>query len=255
METVVSKWVSSGELPAGCSILHQRPNGRGTLLRIRDAGSTSMIVKLWPVRTNRERLKCALRISNGRREWRIHSYLARVGLHVPAPIGYAELVLSPSQRYELMAVQDLGQTTRGLPYLKQCIQHQDEVRVQRFEDEVIEVARVLMRSRIVDVDHQLNNFVVSGRDEIARIDFECARRWLPGRAPVDELGRMIGRLICTHVYACQPDIERSEAFAARISERLQLPRQVFSAANALIVRNLGKQAEHRGIDSQLRLAW
>jgi len=224
-------------------------------LRVRDAAGLRAIVKVWPVRFARERLKCALRISNGCREWRIHSYLAKIGLLVPTPMGYLRLGLSPERQFEMMIVQDLGQTVNGLGYLKQCIGRQDEARIERFEDEVIEVARLLIRSRIIDIDHHLNNFLVSDREDIIRIDFECAWRWLPGRAPIDALGTMIGRFVCSHVYACQPQIERSEAFAAKVAERLRLPRRVLSAANTLIVRNLGKQAMHRGIDSQLRLAW
>ncbi len=255
VDDIVRQWLVTKDLVDGCSVLHQRPKGRGTLLRIGEPGGRTVIVKLWPTRSAREVLKCTLGISNGFREWRIHRYLARLGLHVPTPLRYSRLKLVPDGRFEVMVVQDLGPTVAGLSYLKTCLQNEDEERIERLEHEVIEVAATLLRSRIIDIDHHLGNFVVNDNEDILRIDFECARRWLPGRVPLGALGTMIGRLVCSHVYACQPHVERSEAFAARVADRLRLSGPVLSTANALIVRNLGKQLEHQGIESRLALSW
>ena len=237
-----------------CTIIHNRGGGRGMLLRLHLRDAPDVIVKAWALRNLRERIKCWLGISNGAREWKMHCRVQQLGLRVPQPVAYSQVVI-PSGRYEIMVVEDLGETTKALQYLKRCLARKDDAEIARLEESVIEMAHLLVRAGVVDVDHQLNNIVLDASNEIVRIDLECARRCRPGRVPTEAYSTMIARLICTHAYACQPDLHLTEAFARTLSDRLQPPAAVLELAEAIINRNLKKQHRRKGIDSRLSLAW
>lgn len=214
-----------------------------------------MIVKLWRIRNVLERAKEQVGIGDGAREWRMHRHIANIGLNVAKPIAYSMITTESRSRFEMFNVEDLGKTTQGLPYLKDCIIRGDEDNALRFEETVIHMAHRLLDARIVDIDHQLNNILIDQAERIFRVDFECARRWRLPSIPHQLLGRTIGRLVCTHVYACQPNLQQSEQFATRLATRLQLPTKVLTYARRTIECNLARQRDLCGIDSRLHLKW
>lgn len=250
----VEQYLDSGHAAQGCEVVHDRSQGRGMLLRIHDIDGQRVIVKAWALRNLRERLKQRVGISNGFREWSMHRHIEQIGLAVPTPMGYVCAGRSRTP-FETMAVADLGPTLRGLVYLKQCISESNEAEVERFENCVLDMTAQLVASRVDDVDHQLNNIVLDEANQVYRIDFECARRWRIRNIPDLHLGAMISRLVCSHAYACQPVLERTERFAHRLAERIMPSARALAHARQRIDATLQRQHQRKGIDSRLTLAW
>lgn len=249
--------IESGESSecGGCEVLRGRTGNRGMLMRVRDSSGDSVIVKAWHLRDLKERLQGLSGLSMARREWRAHRHLERAGLRVPRLLEFLRLRCRDGRRFEAIVAEDLGETVNGMVHLKDLLQVQDEAAVQEFEDRVIEITRQLLDAGIVDVDHQLRNIVVGGANEPMRIDFECARRYRGLAPPTLEYGRMLGRLVVSHAYACQPEVGRTEAFARRLAERLEAPAGVLSGAKGQIDRALAHQNRVAGIESRLALGW
>lgn len=247
--------LESGESSESCEILRNRSGGRGMLMRLAGPDNESWIVKAWQSRDLKEHFKRMLGLSMARREWRAHRHVERAGLSVPHPVLYFQTRCSDGRWFEVVVVEDLGPTTNGLVHLKALLHDNDEDAVRRFEDRVIEMTGRLIDARIIDVDHQLRNIVINGSNQPTRIDFECAQpqRW---RGIANErYGQMIAQMVCSHIYACQPDVERSEAFAHRMVHALNPPPDVLAIARHRIDRNLEHQRRTQGVDSQLNLAW
>ena len=196
-------------------VLHTRSKTRGGLLRLPMGKEKSIIVKIWQARNLKERLKAALGFSNGRREWRMHRMLYQAGVPAPAPLWFKQLSLR-NQKYEAMGIEDLGKTTRGLPYLKKLVAAGREAEITSFEIRIIAITEQFIKLRVLDIDHQLNNFVVDASDRLLRLDFECAKRHRFGLMPQAEYVEMISRLLASHIYAVQPDTERSKVFAEHL---------------------------------------
>lgn len=247
--------LESGESTGVCEVLRNRSGGRGMLMRLSGPDETSVIVKAWASRNRKEHVKRLLGLSMARREWRVHRRIERAGLAVPRPLMFFHTRCSDGRRFEVVVVEDLGPTTNGLVYLKGLMQQGDEQGIRRFEDSVLAMTGRLIDAGIIDVDHQLRNIVINGSDRLTRIDFECAL-WSGRRGlPPETYGQMLARLVCSHVYACQPEVERTEAFAARLMEHLQPAEEVRNVARESIKRNLDRQRRTKGVDSQLRMNW
>lgn len=152
-------------------------------------------------------------------------------------------------------MEDLGPTTNGVVFLKDLINSAKEEAVNEFEEKVIELTRLIVRAKILDLDHQLKNIVVNETGQVVRIDLECARRRNFVGLPAKEYGAMLSRLVCSHVYACQPEAQRSERFAADLVAALRPPENVLQHAGRGVRENLERQRQRKGIDSQLRLTW
>lgn len=254
---VILESIESGESSdcGGCEVLRGRSGSRGTLMRVRDSVGDSVIVKAWHLRDLKERLQAFSGLSMARREWRSHRHVERAGLRVPRLIEFLRLRCRDDRRFEALIAEDLGDTVNGMVHLKELLRVRDAAAVQEFEDRVIEMTRQLLAAGIVDVDHQLRNIVVTGASEPMRIDFECARRYRGQAPPMHEYGRMLGRLVVSHAYACQPDLDRTESFARRLAERLAVPANVLSGAKGQIERALAHQNRVAGIEARLVLGW
>jgi len=240
-----------------CEILKGRNRDRGYLMRVTDVagGVESVIVKAWRVRNLKERAQAALRLSMARREWRAHQHLEGAGVPVPRLLDFFRVRCRDGRRFEAMIVQDLGRTTNGLVHLKELLAAGDEAAVRRFEDRVVDLTAQLLRAGVVDVDHQLRNIVLNGSEMPIRIDFECARRFSNGAPPANAYSGMIGRLVVSHAYACQPDLDRTERFAIRLAERLQPSREVLYGAAGWVSQALKRQRVQSGIASTVALDW
>lgn len=234
-------------------LLHSRGSDRGQLLRAFLQSGASIVLKCWRIRDLKERLKSLLRCSNGYREWRIHCFLHKSGLPVPLPHSFQRLKVSGDGRYEVMAVEDLGEAERGLSYLKRMIAAADDHNVQAFERSLIDITSRLFALRIVDIDHQLNNILVIPGGHVLRIDFECARRPFFAAPAASAIARMIARLIVSHVYAVQPDVARSEDFARALYGHLDLDVRLRPLVQSSVDEYLAAQHRKVGIASAVRL--
>jgi hypothetical protein len=152
-------------------------------------------------------------------------------------------------------VEDLGPLSSGLAYLKGLISEGNQSVANDFEDVVIETTVAIIRARMLDVDNNLNNFGVTRGGTVYRLDIECARRWRGFRPPRDLYGAMIGRLVYSHAFACQPALERTQIFATKLAERLDAPKSVLERAYEEIKMGLALQKHEIGVDSRLELPW
>ncbi len=66
---------------------------------------------------------------------------------------------------------------------------------------------------------------------------------------------MIGRLVATHAFTVQPDIERILRFATRLADRTHTPRGVLRRARILADRMMETQRREDGIDTRFELQW
>ncbi len=262
LKALIATYGSSRDLPPGCSVIHERSKDRGALLRVgsespASAGSAesgSLIVKFWLARNFGERCKQLAGLSNGRREWRSHRYLYAQGLALPEPMAYLNWSAGKA-RIEAFAAEDLGPTTQALKLLKAAVRLDDAAEVARIEAAVIALTRTMVAAGVTDVDHQLRNIVLTPDGRMFRLDVECAKRWLLGRIPDAALGVMIGRLITSHAYACQPQLNWTEDFARRLASALSPSRSVLRYAQKEIDTLMARQQARQGIDSRLSLAW
>lgn len=233
--------------------VHRRSDGRGGLIRLTASGGNKVIVKIWHARNLKEKIKACLQLSNGRREWRMHNHVYDAGVEVPRPIAYFLLSHNPGKLSEAMVIEDLGETESSMIHLKKLIGENNEGEVLEFEDLLIESTAKLLRLRIIDIDHQLNNFVVAPDGKLIRIDFECARRYPLGLRPAKVYARMLSRFITGHIHAVQPDVERSSRFAERLYAELSVDKKTRKRIADFVNENLEYQYAQSSIDTTIQL--
>jgi hypothetical protein len=244
---LVRHYLETKELTDGMSVLYTRSEERGLLLRIHLEEHSSVLVKLWKNRNRIEQCKCLLGISNGQHEWRIHRLVQSSEARVAIPLDFGNFQLPCGDQFEAMLIQDLGEVTIGVEYLKKCILSEDTVSASLLEEATIQFTQCLLRLRITDLDNHLTNFVVDSNRSVFRIDFECAREWRFRKMSNSAIGNMIGRLIGTHVFACQGiDLSRSRMFADQLANTLQLEKEAMQRASGVIEKLLERQRDSGG---------
>lgn len=244
----------SAEFPADDGlVLHTRSKNRGGLLRLPLKNGGSIIVKIWLARNVRERIKSILHLSNGRREWKMHRFIHRAGILTPKPLWFRRLTLTSNESCEAMAIEDLGETESGLPHLKKLITTADEAGIVAFEDKLIVATERFIDRHIIDIDHQLNNFVVDAQGRLMRVDFECAKRYRLGLVPKPDYAQMIARLLASHIYAVQPDTKRTENFSARLYERLAVNSEYKKMIKEMVNKKMLLQQRKVGVATEISL--
>lgn len=232
--------------------LHKRSADRGDLLRLPFRNSTA-VIKVWKIRNLKERLKSILHLSNGSKEWRMHRLIFKAGIEVPEPLAFHRLTVQTGQAYEVMAMEDLGAVQRGLPYMKKLLKTGDDIGISGLEEHLIEVTAAFIKAHFLDIDHQLNNFVVDARGRLMRIDFECARHNVLRITSKSELSEMLARLIASHVYAVQPEVFRSVYFAEHLFQKLDIDRPIRALVSASVNAKLEKQRNREGVATSVAL--
>lgn len=254
---VVKQFVDLQSVPEHVVILKHSKAGqlsKGVLL-LNDTAYGAVIVKIWGRQVQKNRLLSLVGDSNARREWYCHRYAFEHKLAVPRPISFGAARCGHGQLVDVMVVQHLDSCTKALPFFKQILFAADETKIRDFEQRLIRTTVDLILAGITDVDHQLNNMLVSQSGEIYRIDFECARRHWFARFREQDLGQMLGRLICSHVYACQPELGRSHAFAQQLIQQLSPSLRSQAIAKETVGKLLERQRQKNGVDSVLVLPW
>ncbi len=113
----------------------------------------------------------------------------------------------------------------------------------------------MIENGVLDPDHSLMNFVVTPGSHVVRLDLELARcvRWVNVRPALEAL--MLGRLIATHAFVVQPDVERTTRFAGRLVGAVTPLRSALPRITREIGRLLEKQRRDEGIDTRVCLPW
>lgn len=252
-ETIVRRYLEGIQQIEDGNSIHIRSDQRGGLLRVPLESNSTVVIKFWRMRNLKERIKSTVHLSNGWREWSMHQYIHQEILQVPTPLEFFRITLSSGEHWEVMMIEDLGSTEQGLPYFKKLIKTGDESSIIEFEKGIIEITEQLVQLGVLDIDHQLNNFLVDRDLKIFRIDFECARKTRKWVLIQREYAEMIARLLASHVYAVQPDVQRTERFAELLYGKLKLDRKIRSMINERVKIKLKYQDYKMGITSLVTL--
>jgi len=233
-----------GDASAVGDTVHTRSDSRGGLFRLPLANGGSMVFKVWRIRNAKERLKSVTHLSNGWREWRMHQFVYRAGIDVPAPFCFQQITIPGFSHCEIMAIEDVGKVESGVPYLKRLIAAGLDDEIIAFEDRMIDITSQLLKLKIIDVDNQLNNFLINSVDRVIRIDFECARKPCFFTLRKRKYATMLERLLRSHLHATYPASERTSRFMLRLAERLELPADIRKMVLAINEQELAR--ENRG---------
>lgn len=215
----------------------------------------SIIVKMWSRQGLKGLVRRVLRITPGFHEWRSLSRMRAAGVPVPVPLGFCNVSPSFLGYTEALFLEDLGACESASTHLKKLIQGRNEKSVIAFENELIDITEQIVRAGILDLDHGMNNIVVTQLGRLVKLDVELARRvFWPSRFPA-MYGRMLGRLIGLHAFAVQPDVDRNRRFTERLCERLSPPPGALRRAGVYVRELMRKQRDEIGLDTQLVFPW
>lgn len=250
IKTEIKAYLEGESVPDTCKQIHKRSNNRGELLRVSVNDERTVIVKLWYMNDTKKKIKSVLGVSNSAREWRMHRYIFLNEIPVAEPLHYLKLHLSNGDRWECMIFEDLGPTRSGLSYLKTLIALKDEEGIEIFEKSLIGITEKMLMAGIIDIDHQLNNFLVNDKNELFRNDFECAKHSSSyGRRVSNDCPEMLARLIASHVYAVQPDVKRTENFVEKLYTVIEVNRKMRIQISERVNKKLEVQFQKNGINS------
>jgi len=239
---------------SGVETIHTRSGERGGLLRLFLSGG-SVVVKFWRIRNIKERFKAVTHISNGRREWRMHRLIHRAGVKVAEPLFFSRFFMPGLGPCEIMAIEDVGEVESGVAYLKRLITTGLDSEITSFEDRMIDTTIELLELKILDMDNQLNNFLIDSTGRVIRVDFECARRPCCFALRRRKYATMLERLLRSHLHAAYPEIERTKRFMARVATRLSVPTDIRQMVIDISAKELTKENKQSGIGYASNLEW
>ncbi|MBI9099199.1 MAG: hypothetical protein JEY91_12010 [Spirochaetaceae bacterium] len=228
---------------------------RGDLLRFTlDSGET-LVVKLWKIRSMKERVKLALHISNGRREWEMHKAAHNQEINVPKPLNYQILSIPDDALYEVMTISDLGDCISGEPFINQMKESGENDKIASLETFIIETTLIMVKKDIFDIDNQLDNYLVDKNGGFWRIDFECARRRYNPFQKRKDYAIMLERLLRSHLHAVHPDSKRTTSFMSRMVTELSVPKKIRKMVLKISEKELQKEKLSSNINYEISLNW
>lgn len=239
----------------GLAILRER--GRDVrIARVRAPdGSGTVIVKLWNRPHWRGELRRLTRTNIGWQEYAALRRLEPQRIGTPAPLAYLRLRDAATPYTEALVSSDLGECRDSTEFFKALLRAGNADAAREFEEHLIRTTAGLLASGLIDSDHRLPNFVVTGGGRPVRLDFELCRftrcaAWHPR-----QVGLMFGALLESYAFAVQPDADRVLDFAARLRRAVQPSARVRRVAVACVARNLARQARERGVTFELPGLW
>lgn len=196
-------------------------------------------------------------------EFKILRHLAEVAPVLNAPVAFerfrSERLLGRDGEVVLMS--DIGACQRLMDYLSDLVRKSDMDGIERLQHFLLASVRaMLFAAELVDDDHTLINMVRSNATgEFHRIDFEIARKLSSVTERGDQrnkaIGRMLGEILITHAYGCQPHTEHTTTLAHALRKSLpELGPSVWVEAHAMAVSGIEKQRENQGIETHLDLS-
>ncbi len=215
----------------------------------------SVIAKLW----NRPGLRGALRRWSGtdplQKEIRPLQYLGSAGLSVPDALGSARL-RDPDVPFTLaLILEDLGDCQSATEHVKRLISDEREAELDTFLDDVLKLTRAMLDLGVVDIDHSFLNLVATPSGDVARLDFELAEKQHWREISDEKLGKMVGWMLGTYMYAVQPEVERVHDLGRRAAEVLDLNQKARRHARAKLHEVMAYQLRTSGIDTKVELPW
>ena len=255
IEILVRQYLEGIQNSAEVDILHERSDNRGGLLRLYPGTQDTIIIKIWRVQRFYARAKVLARASNGWREWRLQRYFYDNGIAVPTPLSFQSLSIPNKGYYEIVAIEDLGETERGVPYLKGLIKNKREHAIADFERFIIETTAKLINLNVYDIDNQLNNYLINSDTGFWRIDFECARKRLFKNKYRLEYAKMLERLLRSHLHAAYPESDRTSSFMSRVAKTLSIPNDIKRIVGDMTKIELAKENVQAGNSYAIMLDW
>ncbi len=233
----------------------KRKNGK-IVCRVQASDGPPMILKLWEPQSGwvGSTLRRVLGRTPLRREAKMLEYLAAHDIPVPKVLGYGRLEPAFSPYVVGIALEDLGPLPTGLTYLKALLEESRLDEVERFEQRVIDLTAGFLAVGVADADHRLNNMLVSADGQPRRIDLELARRCWPPAAP-RLVGRMLGHLLATYIFAIQPDLTRFEPFARGLADRVRPRTAALRCIEQAVGEELRRQRHACDIDTHVHFPW
>ena len=259
---VADRWLSLKDDPTRYTLLREY---RGKSVYRFAAGlpaAPTIIVKTWnPGRGSLfRRAKRALvgELSGCHNEISTLWHLEHAAPGLGAPLGFARFgdKIVQGQPCEVGLISDLGECETVAEYLKRCNASSDLQGLADIRDFIIASLRLLVcDANLIDDDHSVINMLHSRRDgTFHRIDFEIARKAGTVRWKSRALGSMLGRLMATCAFACQPDTSWVVSLAAHLQRELPfMDEPVWLQAQRELDRRLGAQFERKGIDTRLNV--
>ncbi len=220
------------------------------------AGNGTVVVKLWNRRGGRGRIRRLTRTNIGWREYTALRVLETRRIGAPQPLAYLTLRDPRSAYTEALISSDLGECRRAMAVFKELLTEGNEDRVRSFETALINATAGMLAAGLIDTDHRIPNFAVpAGSDMPVRLDFELCRRvrrvaWHPRL-----LGRMLGTLLGTYVFAVQPDMDRVPDFGARLRAAVCPSARARRHALARVSEMLNRQSANRGVITDKPRIW
>ena len=236
----------TGKDDTGVSSLYKRLGARGEVLRMMKDDGRSMIVKVTICKTVKSRIKNVLQISNSWREWRIHNKLYTLDIPVPEPLWFGDILLSDGTKYEVIVMEDLGKSEPVGHYLNALRLEQQDNLIASTEDTVISLTEKIISLGFVDIDNHLRNFLISADGRMVRIDFEVAYRPMFLALAKKKYLQMMARLVESHVYAMQPETERTVAFVKKLCDEMKMDSKMQRVVEKQVNVRLAKQSKGSG---------
>lgn len=222
------------------------------VIRVHQDGG-SVVIKFWA----RPGLRGTIRRRLGRtiavREYQGLQTLARLGVRVPTPHGFALVGPNPAGFSEAVVMSDLGQVDDATEHFKALVRAGDDAPIRAFEDDLIEITTRMWRGRVLDYDHGLINMVVPASGRPVRLDLEHARVHPLPRLRPDLRTRMLGHLLLTHLFAVQPASHWTESFSQRLLAAVPVNRAIQRGIESYVRRRLARQRAHIDFDVSFTL--
>ena len=108
---------------------------------------------------------------------------------------------------------------------------------------------------ILDVDHSMNNIVVTSAGTVVRIDLERAKRYVFATKQRRVYALMLAKLIATYAFALQPETSRVQSLCLRLADALSPSHSVLTQVEGYVAAMLETQRRVRGIDTRLVFPW
>ncbi len=231
-------------------MLFERPTKCVARLHL-ETGS-SVIVKLWARPGLRGILRRMTHTGNLHREWWALTKLHHCGIPVPAPLLKLRFQERPRGYTEGMLCEDLGECQRANLRLEQLVAAGESTAA--FDREIVEMTGAVLAAGIMDVDNHLNNFVYLENGSLARIDLELARRPWAVNTP-QELGELLGAMICTYLLSVQPHTELADSFCDMLLAEVKPSAKVRQLTSEVVTRKLETQRRAISIDTRWGRSW
>ncbi len=233
--------------------LIQSKNGKSVYRLGHSNGEQPYLVKTWCGNGLKNWVRNLTRTDNSYTEYKNKQFLKKIG--VPSPEIYF-FGVSSSKDCNLICVQ----VSEFINTQRDAVQHSrelldaenyDELRI--FSEKIILLTKTLLDAGFVDPDHRMKNLMVNELGEPVKIDLEIASIMSNYRRYDQKIGRMVGTLIYSYIFAVYPHLDIAQDFSDSMIQKMNLSSRSRKYARELIDNVLAKQLAEVNIDSRITL--